>query len=323
MRAERNAQLAGRWLAAGAAGCCAVAAALLVVHRHFFEAVVATVAAMLSTDGVVEETNRRALALALLFAAAVALAAGALLAALAVPAWRAAVNAVVTWDPLREAGVGTPNAYRVQGWSLALGALVIGMHLAGRRVGGVLAPLFQKEGPFELLTAGLFLVGAVWCAVAAKHSRMCAPVFSWAVRALYAALAAMLFLVGMEELNWGQTLLGFETPKTWAAINYQQQTSLHNLVPASTLELTERVLLVGFGIGCFSLMALALRWPRAWFAAIAPPASLATLILLCAGPGVYLRLEVTELLLAMFFAFYAFRLYDSTRRPTSAPSPTP
>ena len=37
------------------------------------------------------------------------------------------------------------------------------------------------------------------------------------------------FLVGMEEIAWGQWLIGFETPANWKAMNIQGETTLHNL----------------------------------------------------------------------------------------------
>ena len=107
--------------------------------------------------------------------------------------------------------------------------------------------------------------------------------------------------------------LGFDTPAAWAEINYQQQTSLHNLIDAPVLEPAERVLIVAFGFGVLGLVALALKFPRSAFAAIAPPASLLALAALCSIPGAFLRLEVTELLLALFFAFYGYRVYVAAR----------
>jgi hypothetical protein len=306
-----------RLLMIGGIACFAIAIALGGAYLYAFEAVIAAAAAFVSADGVVEEANRRALSAILLFAIALAALTGASMLALAVPAWRSWAGVLVAWDPLGVLGLRVPNAYLMQTFSLTLGALVIAMHLAGQRLGGALGPMFQKEGPFELLTALLELAAAGWCIAAAYGWKRRMNFLTRVVPMLYVVLATALFLVAMEEINWGQTLLGFETPETWAAINYQQQTSLHNLIPAPTLEFAERVLVVTFTIGAFVLMALARRFERSLFAAIAPPASLATLALLCAVPGVFLRLEVTELLLALFFAFYAYRLYAATRARTA------
>jgi hypothetical protein len=309
-----------RALVAGGVICLAVAALLLGARLYAFEAVVAAAAALLSADGVVEPGNRRALSVALLAAAGLALLASALLLALSSAAWRAALGALLVWDPLRGLGLAVPAAHLVLAASTTTGVLFIGMHLVGSRLGAPIGPLFQKEGLFEMVTAVLALAGAAWSAAAALHWKRHGQRLPRSVPVLYAALAAALFFFGMEELNWGQTLFGFDTPAAWAEINYQQQTSLHNLIDAPVLELAERVLIVTFGFGVLGLIALALKFPGSTFAAIAPPGSLVALATLCSIPGVYLRLEVTELLFALFFAFYGYRLYVAARSLKAASS---
>ena len=303
----------GRSLVIAAAVCFAAALALLGAHAYAFEAVVAAAARVLSTDGIVEATNRRTLSAVLLGGAAFAALAGMLSLALSVPAWRVVMNAVVTFDPLRRLGLEVSNAHLVQASSVTIGTLVVGMHLVGSRLGGFLGPMFRKEGPFELLTVALELLAAVWCVGAARHWNKHGKRTSRAVPVLYATLGIVLFLVAMEELNWGQTLLGFDTPSTWAAINYQQETSLHNLWDRPTLIVAERLFMVLFGISVVALMAFAKKFPRSAFAAIAPPGSLLGLAMICAIPGAFIRLEVSELLLAIFFAFYSYRNYIAAR----------
>lgn len=117
----------------------------------------------------------------------------------------------------------------------------------------------------------------------------------------------------MEELNWGQTLFGFETPASWAAINYQQETSVHNLLDMNTLGFLNRVLAALFGVGVAALMWIACKAPQSAWAAIAPPVALTVLAALAAVAGVFLHGEVLELLLAIFFAFYGYRLYAASR----------
>lgn len=48
-----------------------------------------------------------------------------------------------------------------------------------------------------------------------------------AIVMLLAGLAALYF--AGEEISWGQTWLGFETPEGWAEINEQKEFNLHNL----------------------------------------------------------------------------------------------
>jgi hypothetical protein len=52
----------------------------------------------------------------------------------------------------------------------------------------------------------------------------------------YAALfftlfGAVMLLIALEEIAWGQSLLGFETPALFERINEQQETTLHNIGP--------------------------------------------------------------------------------------------
>jgi hypothetical protein len=306
------------------AGTACFAAALLLSGAHFyaFDAVIAAAAMLLSTDGVVEGANVRALSATLIFAAALASIIGGLLLAMSVPAWRVAIDAAVTWDPLRRLGLEVPNAHVVQVVSVALGALLIGMHLVGERLGGPIGPMFRREGLFELVTVALELAAAGWCVAAAvQHWKRRRKRIPRGAPFLYAVLAIALFLVAMEELNWGQTLLAFDTPSAWAALNHQQETSLHNLLSERTLIIVERTLAVLFGLSVPVLMTLALKFPSSAFAAIAPPAALGALGMLCAFPGAYLRLEVTELLLALFFAFYGYRLYVAARSRVVAIEP--
>ena len=38
-----------------------------------------------------------------------------------------------------------------------------------------------------------------------------------------------LVILAMEEITWGQSFFHFETPEKWKAMNYQGETTLHNL----------------------------------------------------------------------------------------------
>ena len=300
----------GRLLVIAAGGCCAAALILVGARLYAFEIVIAAAAAFLSADGIVEAGNRRMLSAALIAAAALAALAAALLFALSVPAWRAALDAFAAWDPLRRVGLDVPSPHLVLAFSTALGMLVIAAFLVSRRLGGLLGWMFEKEGPLEFLTVVLELAAAVWCFAAARRWQRARE---RTVPALYAALALILLLVGMEELNWGQTLLAFETPPAWAAINHQQETSLHNLLNMQALNAVTYVLAASFVVGVLVLSAVAHAAPRSAFAAIAPPAALGVLAALTAA-GAYLHAEVFELLLAIFFAFYSYRIYQAARR---------
>ena len=46
---------------------------------------------------------------------------------------------------------------------------------------------------------------------------------------LHALLAAVFVLIALEEISWGQRIFGFETPDAIAEVNFQDETTLHNL----------------------------------------------------------------------------------------------
>ena len=46
---------------------------------------------------------------------------------------------------------------------------------------------------------------------------------------VYAIIAFVMLLVGLEKIAWGQILFGWKTPENIAAVNAQNQTTLHNL----------------------------------------------------------------------------------------------
>ena len=46
---------------------------------------------------------------------------------------------------------------------------------------------------------------------------------------VYAIISLIMLFVGLEEVAWGQILFGWKMPEIIAAVNAQNQTTLHNL----------------------------------------------------------------------------------------------
>lgn len=95
-----------------------------------------------------------------------------------------------------------------------------------------LDPMYTEGGFFESLTAialgisSLFVLRALRSYVRnSKQSEL-----SFALTFFYGALALGFFLLAMEEISWGQRLIGWETPPFLARINLQGETNLHNIV---------------------------------------------------------------------------------------------
>lgn len=82
--------------------------------------------------------------------------------------------------------------------------------------------LIIEDGIGEYLTVTLYLAAAVFLAlhIIDRKGRCFGHLL---------LLACFIFMAG-EEISWGQRIFGIATPASWAAINYQQELSVHNLV---------------------------------------------------------------------------------------------
>ena len=91
------------------------------------------------------------------------------------------------------------------------------------------ALLLQEENHLlEMLTfAFLVLGGALGLALAWRVSRQ--GVSSPFVVGFYLLFSIGLLIVAMEEVAWGQKLLGFETPTSLEKVNAQDEVTLHNI----------------------------------------------------------------------------------------------
>lgn len=282
-----------------------------------FEPMLEVTGRLLSPDGVVTAAGRGRLASILIGGAICAVACGIFALALADRRWRAKLDAAIRWDPLRESGLATPNAYWMLTLSAGLGLLLIAFWTWHVRLRGIGEFLVAKEGPLEDATFILDLIAAWLCAMAAWRWRRAATALPRAIPMLYGLCALALFIVGMEEINWGQTLLGFGTPPSWTAINHQHETSVHNLLDRDTLTVASKVLAVAFAGAVLMLVLWSVAIPRSVIGATAPHSSLAPLALMIGYSGVYLHPEAIELLLAVFFTFYCSRIYAATRSTTA------
>jgi PAS domain S-box-containing protein len=295
----------------------------LLLRFTAFEALVRLVADVVSPDGVVTETGRGQLGRFMLGATAVVLTTGLFLLSLANVRWRAAVDSVLRWDALRHRGLHVPHPYWALACSAGSGALIAALWFWQGHLGPTVESAFAKEGFFEDVTFWLEIAGAVMCAIAAIQWKVRDGASSRVVRILFALCALGLFFVAMEEINWGQTLLGFQTPSSWAAINYQHETSVHNLLSRDTLTEGTRLVAFAFGIVVLGMIAWSIRAPRSIVGAVAPPASLGPLAIIITAGGVVLHPEVLELLLSLFFAFYSYRIFIAARRSAEVQAGTP
>ncbi len=101
---------------------------------------------------------------------------------------------------------------------------------------------FVENGTFVFLLPAIVLG-----AVLAKRFLRFPLLSSRSARIMAAAMlafAACAFYFAGEEIDWGQVWFHWKTPEQWAAVNYQQETSLHNIEGLSILNNIPRFLLL-------------------------------------------------------------------------------
>jgi hypothetical protein len=87
--------------------------------------------------------------------------------------------------------------------------------------------LLEEDNVVEIITAvALLLAAAVGVVLAVRARRAGRPALVWGFSL---AFAALVFVIGMEEISWGQWIFFWQTPETLKEINGQGETNLHNI----------------------------------------------------------------------------------------------
>lgn len=86
--------------------------------------------------------------------------------------------------------------------------------------------LLGEDGPVEWAQFALFAFSAAAAAGVALRLRQASQQPN---ALLFALAAAALFFIAGEEISWGQRVFGFATPAKLAAVNKQNEISLHNI----------------------------------------------------------------------------------------------
>jgi len=133
--------------------------------------------------------------------------------------------------------------------------LVFGLFASYYLVREVYPYLYIEDGFFESLTVVFAIISSLLCLISIYYNHDYIP--------LKLALFILFFLFGMEEISWGQRLFGWNTPGTLSTINYQNETTIHNIFnPYFQLLYPSFNLLLGFLI--LSPMKLRIKI-TAWF----------------------------------------------------------
>jgi hypothetical protein len=115
-----------------------------------------------------------------------------------------------------------------------------------------------------LLAAGVFAVGAV-------RQREADGGWPW----FLAGLALFCLVVALEEISWGQRVLGYRPPTYFLEHNYQQELNLHNVIERDLRKLGAKAVILGYGVA-LPLLALIPPLGRllSRWAVVAPPPEL-------------------------------------------------
>lgn len=146
-------------------------------------------------------------------------------------------------------------------------------------------------------------------------------------RWFFVLLAIAGFYVFMEELSWGQRIIGFDTPKFFHTNSYQDEANVHNLLTGPVDSWTKELLTYFVATGLFAygiLFPLALKVkfkPTLWLTqrriAAPPPLSLMPAFMAAAvleiEPFSFNEAEVAELLVAWALAFTALDSWLQSR----------
>ena len=125
-----------------------------------------------------------------------------------------------------------------------------------------------------------------------------------------AGLALFCFAVAMEEISWGQRLLGYKAPTYFLEQNYQQEFNIHNVVETLARKRIMQVVLLGWGV----ILSVGSLWAPVGrvlsrFRIVVPPAILAvsffTILVVFTWYPLYHTGEWVELSMAYVFMFVA------------------
>jgi len=129
----------------------------------------------------------------------------------------------------------------------------------------------QEDEYVEWASFWAFLGASVLFLLSAVRQRRRRRNLPW----FLAGLALFCFVVAMEEISWGQRVIGYRPPVYFLEHNFQQELNLHNVVDTSLRKLGLKVIILGYGV-VLPLAALVPSMGR-WLnklGIVAPPAAM-------------------------------------------------
>lgn len=177
------------------------------------------------------------------------------------------------------------------------------------------ARVFLEDGIMETLSAALYLVAALFCVLAAFRMRGSGQPAGRLPFIIYLVLAAGLFFIGMEEISWGQRIIGWETPPVFAEGNVQNETNLHNFFNDYFPMIYRLIALIVVPILLNIWLLNDKRWNELASLLLPHPSLIGIGYLIAVVVLVWNHQEMIEELLSVFALFYSGRLYLALREP--------
>lgn len=90
--------------------------------------------------------------------------------------------------------------------------------------------LKKEDGLFEYLTFAAYLIGSGFSLAILKNiwSKWRSSWMSWPLLFGFLVVAVVFFFIAGEEISWGQRIFNIATPQDYAAVNTQQEITIHN-----------------------------------------------------------------------------------------------
>ena len=167
----------------------------------------------------------------------------------------------------------------------------------------------QEDEYLEWSSFWAFLLAAVAFFRQATNYRRANTSFPWF---LY-GITLLCFIVAMEEISWGQRLLGYRPPAYFLEHNFQQEFNFHNVIETDYRKLALTLIIAGYGIAL--PLANQFRPLKDWFERIGIVAP--SIALLPAFTGTFLLYflypwshsgEWVEFMLGLSFLFSAVQV---------------
>jgi hypothetical protein len=146
-----------------------------------------------------------------------------------------------------------PLAFLVFAGPLVGAAVVVALGVVDR---SLMLSLAREDSLIEWAQVATFVAGGAFALGVVRALRPAGP---RSAALAFAVLAAGCFFVTGEELDWGQRIFGFETPRELEKVNPKDRTTLHH-IPEPGTAFVRLQLLIGF-LGSIGAWLLHLRGP--------------------------------------------------------------